>query len=183
MKKILTLSFIFCSALIFSACTPKTVSPENVSSVTPTTSEVKEKTKLSLKDLIAKNIAQKCTWKTSDSEVGEVQGELLISGKKFKQTTKMKNPNGETQYIGISDGEWFYSWSNDSTMGNMGIKIKMSETGMEDEINDNVADGKINLNEEFDYNCQPSVINESDFIPPKDIQFNDFSEMTKQFSR
>ena len=39
----------------------------------------------SLKELLAKNIAQKCTWQTS-GEQGNGQGEIIIKGNKFKQT-------------------------------------------------------------------------------------------------
>jgi hypothetical protein len=177
MKKIATLALILCSSLLLSACGPKKDTPNTIS-VTPTSSSVEEKTTFSLKDLIAKNIAQKCTWQTS-GEQGDTQGEILIKGNKFKQVIKMKNPMGETQFNGISDGEWFYTWSNDSTTGNMAFKMKINQS--ETEANTTQTNtGKIDLNQEFNYNCQPTVINEVDLSVPKDIQFTDLDNLTKQ---
>jgi hypothetical protein len=184
MKKITTLALIICSAFLFSACSPKK-DIENVASVTPTSSPNQEKSTFSLKELIAKNIAQKCTWTISSTE-GDTTGEILINGNKFRQTIKIKNPMGETQFNGISDGEWMYTWSNDSTTGNMAFKMKLDEVEKPVEEKDiQTASGRsqINLDQELNYNCQPTVISEADLTVPKDIQFTDLNDFTKQFQQ
>ena len=183
MKKITTLALIICSAFIFSACGPKK-DIENTASVTPTSSPTQEKSGFSLRELLSKNIAQKCTWQTSGEE-GDTQGEILINGNKFKQTIKMKNPTGETQFNSVSDGEWMYSWSDDSTTGNMAFKMKLDQTQNSNETNipQNTSGNQIDLDQEYNYNCQPTTINESDLTIPKDVEFIDIAEFTKQFQQ
>lgn len=179
MLKITTLALIICSAFLFSACGPKK-DINNIASVTPTSS-TEQKSTFSLKELLAKNIAQKCTWQTSN-EQGDTQGEILINGNKFKQTIKMKNPMGETQINSISDGEWMYTWSNDSTTGNMAFKMKIDQNQTETGT-PQVNNGKVDWNQEFNYNCQPTVINEADLTVPKDIKFTDLNDLTRQFQQ
>lgn len=184
MKKITTLALIICSAFLFSACGPKK-DIENVASVTPTSSTDQEKSTFSLKELITKNIAQKCTWTISSPE-GDSVGEILVKGNKFKQTIKIKNPMGETQFNGISDGEWMYTWSNDSTSGNMAFKMKLEEAlkPVETDDSQNVSgSNQIDLDQEYNYNCQPATINEADLTPPKDIEFIDLADFSKQFQQ
>jgi hypothetical protein len=179
MKKLTTLALIICSSLLLSACGPQK-NIDNTTSIMPTSS-AEQKSAFSLKDLLAKNIAQKCTWQTS-GEQGDTQGEILINGNKFRQTIKMKNPMGETQFNSISDGEWMYTWSNDSTTGNMAFKIKIEQTQTETDT-PQVNNGKVDWNQEFNYNCQPAVISEADLSIPKDIQFTDINDLTKQFQQ
>lgn len=182
MKKIATLALVLCSALIFSGCGPQK-DINNIASVTPTSSPTEQKSAFSLKELLAKNIAQKCVWQTS-GEQGDTQGEILISGNKFKQIIRIKNPMGETEFISISDGEWLYSWSNDSTTGNMAFKMKIDQTQNQIETGTpQTSAGKIDWDQEFNYDCQPAVIGEADLSIPKDIQFTDINDLTKQFGQ
>ena len=36
--------------------------------------------------------------------------------------------------------------------------------------------GNLDLDQEYQYNCTPTVVSESDFQPPKDIEFVDYSQ-------
>jgi len=109
MKKILFLSLIILSSLTFSSCTKK---DDNSTTNIPSTSNSQptetKKFSFSLKDLLSQGITQKCTW-SQTTEDGTKTGEILISGKKFKQTTKIPSQNGETQFNMVSDGDWFYT--------------------------------------------------------------------------
>ncbi len=178
MKKITTLALIICSAFLFSACIPKK-NIDNTTSVTPTSSS-EEKSTFSLRELLSKNIAQKCTWQSS-GEQGNGQGEIIINGNKFRQTLKVEGPEGETEFISISDGEWFYTWSTNSVTDNMAFKMKMEDQKPADTDTAPVNTGKIDLDQEISYNCQPTTINEADFTLPKGINFIDFNDLTKQF--
>lgn len=182
MKKVVTLALVICSSLLLSACVPQK-EIQNTASVTPTSSLVEEKTTFSLRELLAKNIAQKCTWKTS-MEDGSGQGEIIISGNKFKQTIKVNGPEGETEFIALSDGEWFYTWSNNSATDNTALKMKMNQLQDSDKNSQNQpVNEQLNLDENLNYNCQTAVINEADLSVPKNIQFIDFTEFTKQFQQ
>lgn len=181
MKKITTLALIICSAFIFSACLPKK-DIDNTASTTITFSQA-EATSLSLRQLLAKNIAQKCVWQTPTEE-GSGQGELIISGKKFKQTVKVEGPLGESEFISLSDGEWFYTWSNNSATDNTAFKMKMDELeNSQDSEDSQVVSGQIDLDKEYSYNCQPIVVKESDLSVPTDVNFVDFTEFLKQFQQ
>ncbi|HPT66092.1 MAG TPA: hypothetical protein PK257_02160 [Candidatus Woesebacteria bacterium] len=182
MKKLTTLALIFCSAFLFSACGLQKGS-DNIASVTPTSSPKQEKSTFSLRELLAKNIAQKCTWQTS-GEQGNGQGEIIISGNKFKQTIKVESPTGLSEFISVSDGEWLYTWSNDSTTDNMAFKMKLDQqSDSTSDDNMQVASNRVDLDQELSYNCQPTTINEADFSVPKDIKFTDFSEFINQFQQ
>jgi len=186
MKKIFFLSLIVLSSLTLSACTQKNNNSTSTTSSTnkSQTSETK-KSKFSLKDLLSQGIAQKCTW-SETTEDGTMTGEILISGKKFKQTSKIPNPMGETQYNMISDGEWFYTWSNDSTTGNMAIKMKMSEieknTDVDTTTDTPVTQGStsVDLDKEVDYQCQPATLSDQDLTLPSGIEFIDVNDFVNQ---
>ena len=181
MKKIISLILVICSAFLFSACSPQK-DINNINSVTPTSSSNQEKSTFSLRELLAKNITQKCTWQVS-SEQGNGQGEIIMKGNKFRQTIKVESPMGLTEFVGISDGEWLYSWSKDSITDNMAFKMKLEETKNEEINSPQGSAGNIDLDQEFSYNCQPTTINEADLTVPSDIQFVDFKDLTKQFQQ
>lgn len=182
MKKITTLALIICSAFIFSACLPKKdIDP--TASVTPTSSQNEDGSPLSLRQLLAKDVAQKCVWQTSMEE-GSGQGELIISGDKFKQTIKVEGPFGESEFISLSDGEWFYTWSINSATDNTAFKMKMDELeNPQDSENPQAVSGQIDLDQEYSYSCQPAVVSEADLSVPTDINFVDFTEFLKQFQQ
>ena len=183
MKKITSLALIICSVFLFSACLPKTDTSN--SSTTPTNSPVaQEKSTFSLKELLAKNIAQKCNWQLS-GEDGTGQGEIIISGNKFRQNLKVEGPEGETEFFSISDGEWYYTWSTNAVTDNMAFKMKIDENQKQtDTSNSPVAiSNNLDWDQEYNYNCQPTTINESDFSLPKGINFVDIAELTKQFQQ
>ena len=183
MKKITTLALIICSAFLFSACGPKK-DIDNIASVTPISPQTQEKSTFSLRELLAKNIAQKCSWQSS-GEQGNGQGEIIISGNKFKQTLKVESPMGQTEFISISDGEWLYTWSNDSTTDNVAFKMKLDQTQNSNETTSpqTASSSRIDLDQEVNYNCQPTTINESDLALPRGVEFIDIAELTKQFQQ
>lgn len=186
MKKIFFLSLIILSSLTLSACVKKdNNSTTNIPSASNSQTTETKKSKFSLKDLLSQGIAQKCTW-SETTEDGTMTGEILISGKKFKQTSKIPNPMGETQYNMISDGEWFYTWSNDSTTGNMAIKMKMSEVEKDTDIDTTVdapvtqGSTSVDLDKEVDYKCQPATLSDQDLALPSGIEFIDVNDFINQ---
>ena len=46
-----------------------------------------------------------------------------------------------------------------------------------------VSTGNIDWNQEYDYNCQPTTLNDSDFTPPSGVNFQDLGDLTKQFQQ
>ena len=181
MKKTLSLSLILISSLFFlSACGVK---PDNNSSTT-TPSEVKEEpttSSFSLRDLIAKNIPQKCTW-SSNFDGSEANGIMIIQGNKFNQEVNVKQEGADFITHSISDGTYIYSWQENSSQTTPGMAIKMKletiNSPKEDTPSSDYSTSKqtVDLDQQYQYNCSPTVVSEADFQPPKDIKFTDYSQ-------
>lgn len=169
MKK--TIAFLLISSLILAGCNASSTS---IISPTPVA-------KKSLKDLIGLGIAQKCTY-TSTAGTDTTSGEMLINGKKFKQTTKITNSSDVTTISSISDGQFIYSW-NDKTP-NSGFKMKLDVTATSDVTPQagSSAGRSVDLTQQYDYNCTPATVSDSDFVPPSTIKFTDFSDFTKDLN-
>ena len=182
MKKTLSLCLVILSSLFLSACGVK----QNNNSATTTPSEPQEESansSFSLRDLIAKNIPQKCTW-SSNIDGTESKGTIIISGKKFKQDTNIKQDGFD--YIGhtVSDGTYFYTWQENINKDSPNVAMKMKLDAIEEDTDETESpsnspdsqSGNLDLDQEYQYNCTPTVVSESDFQPPKDIEFVDYSQ-------
>ena len=169
------------TAFLLSACSVKTAS-QSPSSSSPSAAPTSKPLAQSLKDLLASGVAQKCTWEsTANNET--VSGEIIIQGKKFKQTSKITTSRGTQNTYGISDGEFIYSWSDDSN-GN-GIKMKLpsktpTPSGPTSAPSTDQS-SPVDLNSKNDYHCSPATLSPSDLTLPANIKFTDLSEMQKQF--
>jgi len=170
MKKILGLSMILLSGLLLSGCGVKPIND------TATT--------FSLRDLIAKNIPQKCTW-SSIQEESESTGTMIISGNKFKQEITVKEDDTDLVVNSISDGTYIYTWQekDGKVSPDMAIKMKLDTFENPDKdtaSNDNpTLAGTVDLDQQYQYNCSPTIVSESDFQPPKDVKFADYSQFMK----
>ncbi len=131
----------------------------------------------SLESLMERSTPMKCTWDVS------VQGEsasgvLFVKGEKFRSEVSV--PEG-TMYS-LSDGEYMYSWSD---LQEQGIKMnleKLEEMGgeMETETPETEELHMQNLDTEYNYRCTPWVVTESNFVPPSDVEFMDYTAMMEQ---
>lgn len=79
----------------------------------------------------------------------------------------------------INDGEWSYMWS-----GKEGMKINIEK--MEGDTGEgDMGDWNEWLASEeergVNFECQPQNIDESQFIPPQDVEFKDFNELMQGF--
>lgn len=186
MKKYLKLSLIIASSLFLSACGTEVKNSSN-DSTTTTPSEVNEKSgsSFSIRDLIAKNIPQKCTYSVVNEE-GSFDSEIIISGNKFKQVVTVKSEIGEEKINSVSDGEYIYTWGSNSSQGDFAIKTKADF-----DINSEISEGEpsdvdykqVDLDSEFQGKCSPTVVSSSDFQPPANIKFQDINEMIEQMKK
>ncbi len=172
MKKYLSLSLIIASSLFLSACGVKNSSNNSSDSSNNSTSS------FSLRDLIAKNIPQKCIYSGSNQE-GSFESEIIINGKKFKQILSAKSAEGEQIINSISDGQYVYTWGSQFDQTDFAIKTKADFDTTSDvpkEESSQMAYEQIDLDSEFQGNCSPVVVSDADFEPPKDINFQDYSQ-------
>ena len=185
MKKIIQLGLVLSSALILSACGLQTKSGDQKSTNNSTDSS----SKFSIRELIAKNIPQKCTY-TGTSEEGAYTSDIIISGKKFKQTITFKSEKGEEKINSISDGEYVYTWGTHSTGTTFATKLKADfdvkatpEVEKTDESVGDMSGTSVDLDTNFEGKCSPTVISDTDFQPPKDIQFQDYTKMMDDWQK
>lgn len=173
-------AILLLSALTLSACGPNKI-VDNGAIDTKESSKT-ESTK-SLKELLGLGTSQKCSYETNDNG-DTMKGEIIVNGQKFKQTTEISNKDGMMKVYGISDGVYYYSWSD--AMKNNGTKMKIADLEKDGasvtgtvEKNEKAEQKGINMNEKFAYKCTAATLSESDLSLPTDVKFVDYTEMMK----
>jgi hypothetical protein len=174
-------AIILVAALTLSACgAVKTNTESTKKDETPKTESSK-----SLKELLGLGTSQKCTFESKTDDTS-VKSEIVMSGKKFKQTSEITNKEGTTKVYAISDGIYYYSWSDMSK--DMGTKMKIEDVEKESKNIPTVAgqepvktEGKqqISMDEKIDYKCTPATLKDSDLVIPTDVKFVDYADMMK----
>lgn len=179
MKKYLFSGLIVFSSLFLTACTNQNTSsntqPENKSN-----SQQEESSSFSLRDLIAQNLPQKCTY-TGTNQDGSFESEIIISGKKFNQIIKTKSSDGEQTINSVSDGEYVYTWGTHSTGGTFAMKLKadfdtQANPETQDSSDQKITTSQVDLDTDYQGKCSPTVVTDASFQPPKDIKFEDYSK-------
>lgn len=173
------ISILALTAIFLAACTsPSTVKDKVEQKVVEKVDKVKT-TKQSLKDLLGLGVAQKCTYNFSTGDTNS-EGEIIVSGKKFRQTTKIMGDNGNMTVSAYSDGEYMYTWNDQ--VPNSGIKFKIEDT----ENDSSPSTGKesagtesVDMNQQYDYNCTPTTVTDADWKLPAGMQFTDMAELSK----
>jgi hypothetical protein len=175
MKKYLFSGLIVFSSLFLTACTAKNNSSNNVNNETKDNSA-----SFSLRQLITQNIPQKCTY-TGTNEDGSFESEIIISGKKFNQTIKTKSTDGEQTINSVSDGEYVYTWGSHVAGGTFAIKLKadfdnQTTPEVKNSSSQNIAASQVDLDTDYQGKCSPTVVTDTNFQPPKDVKFEDYSK-------
>ena len=186
MKKYLPVILLL-ATLTLSACGSANKTLD--SGTTNTKEGSKTESAKSLKELLGLGTSQKCTYELSqDGEL--MKGEIIVNNKKFKQTTEISNKEGTMKVYAISDGVYYYSWSD--AMKNNGTKMKIEDVEnegkkvedidiKEDGNNGEIKEEAINMDEKIDYKCTAATLNDSDLAIPTDVKFVDYTEMMKEF--
>jgi outer membrane lipoprotein-sorting protein len=170
------ISLLALTAIFLAACTsPSTVQDKVEDKISEKVDKV-ETTKKSLKDLLSLGVAQKCVYNFTDEGVVST-GELLVSGNKFKQVTKISSEEGVMTVSAYSDGEYMYTWND--KVKNSGFKMKLGDGQDLSNSENKDQDTSVDLEKQYDYRCTPTVISAADFSLPDDIKFVDYSELSK----
>jgi hypothetical protein len=143
-----------------------------------------------IKDLMAMGQKQKCTWETP-----EAKGVVYVDGNKIRTNItmlkveenipeEMKNMEINT----IDDGQWMYTWNEGSDTG---TKMKsevidelgddMTETEVDMPVEDNMIDDMMD-EQAMNYKCVKWTGDKSQFIPPKNVKFQDMGAMMQNLS-
>lgn len=124
---------------------------------------------MSLSEIIAKNVPQKCTVSYTDGGT-KIATEIWIKGNKFKQVSIVEIPEiGKKETVMISDGAYSYIWDEETKKGS---KIKLEESG---EVGMENTQENINIdwNTKYEYKCTPAVIDDADLALPSGVVFTD----------
>lgn len=129
----------------------------------------------SLKELIAAGIAQKCTFSSTD-ESGSTEGTTYVAGGKMRGDFTNVISGKTTKSHMIVDGKTNYIWTDGEKTG---FKVTVEDTsGAGDtSVSQDTTQGSMDLNEKADYKCSSWVTDSSQFTPPSNVQFTDFSQM------
>lgn len=181
MKKSFTISLILISSFLFSGCTTQN-NNQSMSTSTNENQESSQESSLSLRDLIAQNIPQKCTY-SGQNQNGSFESQIIINGEKFKQTTTMLSDGNQEVINSLSDGQYIYTWGkqsgNDFAM-KMKADFNQSTPESEDSIEENMSSSQLDLDTDYQINCLPTTVSDSDFQPPKEVKFEDYSQFLEQ---
>jgi hypothetical protein len=123
----------------------------------------------SLKDLLAKGVAQTCTFSNDASS-----GTVAISGGKVRGDFDATVEGNVVKSHMIVDGNTSYIWMDGQATG---FKATFDAEAAKDSstTTPKTAQGSIDANESLNYNCKPGIINASAFDLPKDVSFTEFS--------
>lgn len=173
------LGLFLVSGLVLAGCGTKT---ETTKLETKPTETVGGKIMTSLSDLVKKGNNQICTYAMAD---GKAVSSVMVSGNKFYQETVMKDKEVENIIYSLSDGEWIYTWN--SMQKNSGIKMNIKQ--LEEDAKKVAPTGttqtenKVDLNEQQEVDCQKWNVDESKFVIPKEVVFEDFSKTMTDFQK
>lgn len=172
---VVVLAVLILAVYLFSGTSKK--SDTNISGDLQKAAE-EQASQMSVKELIAKNIPQKCEMTYSDGVVS-TNVEMWIKGEQFKQITVMESPELGLKKMGaVSDGEYIYSWDEDTRQGSKILIEETQETNIDAE---NVQVSKnVDWDARYDYKCSPAVISDADLAPPSDISFTDMNAEIKK---
>ncbi|MEK7595047.1 MAG: hypothetical protein AAB443_00440 [Patescibacteria group bacterium] len=141
----------------------------------------KQEIKGSLFDLIGLNKTLKCSY---SSDTYKMRGESYISGKNVRTNASI-DVNGQAMdtYM-ITDGTWLYSWTSASKMGtkmNLEELKKSMETPTTTPAEDAIPNAQTEKNyeaykNEFNYDCNTWLADNSVFAIPSDITFTDLGQ-------
>lgn len=126
----------------------------------------------SIASLVARGGSWKCSV-THTSDKDSTSGTVYVSGSKvrgdFESTVASA---GAVQSHMISDGVDVYVWSNQMPSG-----MKMKAVASSDGGTQTTGGQSDYYNQNYDYNCEPWTVDQSQFTLPSDITFNDMSAM------
>lgn len=176
-KKIISL---IVPAILLSSCTIFT-NPFQKQNLTTSSKQEGGNALASIKNAISIGASTKCSYKGPDGEVS-----TLIKGNKMKidgidfSAGKTKGEKGGI----INDGEWIYFWGGEEKEG-FKYKISDLDDASSKEFAKSIEDMKDpkkwaeSVDGKYQVKCDPTVVNDSQFTPPADITFQDFSQLFK----
>lgn len=169
MKKFFVFFLCCVLAVSLSACGSK-----------PAGQETGKPYKGSIEDLINEGKSVRCVLQANE-EAGIPAGTTYVSGKNARSDYDQKGENNaKIASHFITDGTWMYSWNDVSK--EQAVKFKIAEMQNEQFKNQADSQGAGDYADKMDYQCYSWSVDKSYFTPPAGINFQDMTELMKQFS-
>lgn len=151
------------SAILLTGCLPK--------KQTGTTQPQEEPKTVfeSIKDAMTKSLSLQCDYTTNN-----VKSTVYIKGKMLRSETDTQQ--GKSYAILKENKLW--SWGSKDKNG---LIIDLSDAQSKTQTGQKSDEDIINEVEQHKQNCKPAVVSDSLFNPPADINFQDLSQMFKNF--
>lgn len=128
-----------------------------------------------LKNLLMSGNSQTCTYSSNSNNI-TVNGTVYISGGKVRGDFTSE-ANGQTSTgHNIYDGKTTYVWTDGATTGYM-MDVNPSTQESTSTSGDQTQESA-NMEQPFDYKCQPWTPNETYFKAPPDVKFASFAVPT-----
>ncbi len=126
--------------------------------------------------------AVECIVTSPDGEIKikTKNNKVRIEGIPFMFGDNIEKPTNDG--VSVTDGDWMYMWSgNKGTKMNIKELEEMSGEVKEEEEKQNTWEDNVKEWEEsgFGYDCKEVNLSNSEFSPPNDVEFIDFSESLK----
>lgn len=158
---------------IFVLSSRKSNLASNISpTVTPTTTE--QKTLSSLRDLLASETPQNCTFLTEINGTPS-QGNVFVSANKMRGDFDSQIDGKTVKSHMIVADNTSYLWSEGQ---NQGIKVEFDESDLEN-ADEFAEQAKLDVNAELDYDCDTWIPDNTVFQIPSEVQFTSLDEMMK----
>lgn len=133
----------------------------------------------SLSKIIAMDKDQRCIFRRMDENVGKMQGVTYVSKEKIRTDFNIVTPDEQRIDGGmIIANERIYTWNSDMSFGAI-VSIPQGEDGR---FLSGIDEGTWNdryvaPNQEIEYDCEDWKADQSRFIPPRDQQFTDLTQI------
>jgi hypothetical protein len=162
------------SALILVGCSPKPAAtiPESAtqSAQTDVTTSSSPQPQ-SLRSLLAMGSAQQCTYTDTTSHSS---GTYFVDAGKVRGDTSTTIGDKTTMMHVITDGQTMHMWIDGQPQG---FTYTVTATPESSSSPDSISTNKVNVDQMFDYQCQPWTVDASKFELPSGVTFKDFSAM------
>jgi len=124
----------------------------------------------SLKDLLAKGVAQKCTFSNAQGDT-QMQGTVYVSNGAMRGDFSTVASGQTIQSHMIVKNQSAYVWSNLMAQG-----IKMSVANMTGQnTGSSGAKSNVDINQQFNYSCTGWSADQNQFALPANVTFSEFN--------
>ena len=130
----------------------------------------------SMRDLINKNEPLRCTYGYVMQTGEEANGVFYVADNKARNEVEVIYAEGKVYMDSIIIGDWVYLQHN---LLPWSLKIHVND--LQDDVYD--QDEVVNLNEKKEFKCQSWAADNSKFVVPDDIEFEDMTEALREYHR